>query len=98
MDLSSRSELKELLDRDDIPFAAIEKNMRELDTINTWLGGHAITLAGFRRLLERQIPPEQIGAKCEGTKESIANQTGFGDNIPVPLIVSVSIGTRIASQ
>jgi SAM-dependent methyltransferase len=54
MDLSRRSDLKELLDRDDIPLADIERNMLELDTINTRLGGHAITVAGFKILLERR--------------------------------------------
>jgi len=33
----------ELLDEEDIPFEDIRKNMEELNTINTWLGGHAIT-------------------------------------------------------
>ena len=52
MNFSVRSYEKELLDRDDIPFADIRQNMRELDIINTRLGGHAITIAGFRRLLQ----------------------------------------------
>ena len=46
--------MKELLDRDDIPFEDIERNMQELDSINRRLGGHAITLAGFKKLLEQQ--------------------------------------------
>lgn len=50
MNLRQRSYQSELLDRDDIPFADIKRNMEELDLINTWLGGHAITLAGLRRL------------------------------------------------
>jgi hypothetical protein len=39
MDFSVRSYKKELLDRDDIPFADIKQNMRELDFINARLGG-----------------------------------------------------------
>jgi 2-polyprenyl-3-methyl-5-hydroxy-6-metoxy-1,4-benzoquinol methylase len=50
LDFSRRSVQKELLDRDDIPFPEIERNMHELDVINTWLGGHAISVAGLRRL------------------------------------------------
>src|SRR5258708_36488829 len=50
-DFSQRSYEKELLDRDDIPFADIERNMRELDIINTWLGGHAISIRGLKDLL-----------------------------------------------
>lgn len=52
MNFSVRSYEKELLDRNDIPFADIRQNMRELDIINTRLGGHAITIDGFRRLLQ----------------------------------------------
>ncbi|WP_153798804.1 methyltransferase domain-containing protein [Foetidibacter luteolus] len=51
MNLSKRSYSKELLDNDDIPFDDIRQNMKELNVINTWLGGHAITLAGLKRLL-----------------------------------------------
>ena len=50
LDFSRRSSEKELLDRDDIPFRDIERNMRELDIINTWLGGHSISIAGLREL------------------------------------------------
>lgn len=48
--LSARSDKKELLDADGIPFDDIKKNMQELNTINTLLGGHAITLKGFKQL------------------------------------------------
>lgn len=51
INLRNRSYKKELLDRDNIPFKDIRRNMQELNTINTWLGGHAITLAGFKKLL-----------------------------------------------
>lgn len=51
VDFSKRSYQKELLDRDDIPFPDIEKNMRELDVINTWLGGHAISIKGLKQLI-----------------------------------------------
>ncbi len=53
MDLSRRSYQKELLDRDDIPFTDIKRNMKELNFINTYLGGHAITLSGLRKILRR---------------------------------------------
>lgn len=48
--LTNRSNLKELLDADDIPVDDLVLNMQELDTINTYLGGHQITLAGFKKL------------------------------------------------
>lgn len=51
---ATRSYTPELLDQPHIPFADIRQNMRELDTINTVLGGHAITLRGLKMLLPRQ--------------------------------------------
>jgi SAM-dependent methyltransferase len=53
MNFSQRSYKKELLDRDDLPFEDIRQNMLELDIVNKRLGGHAITLAGFRQLLSK---------------------------------------------
>lgn len=46
-DFTTRSQLKEILDQDDIPFEDIKKNLEELDFINTWLGGHKITQDGL---------------------------------------------------
>ena len=51
IDYSRRSYKKELLDKDDLPFANIQQNMRELNFINTHLGGHSITINGFKKLL-----------------------------------------------
>lgn len=51
MNLSQRAHTRELLDEEGIPFEDVRRNMEELDTINTWLGGHAITIEGFRRIL-----------------------------------------------
>ncbi|HWK02869.1 MAG TPA: methyltransferase domain-containing protein [Puia sp.] len=72
MDFSKRSYQKELLDRNDIPFEDIERNMRELDFINTWLGGHAISLYGLKQLLKerKQVTVCEIGC-------------GGGDNLRV---------------
>lgn len=53
-----RSYQKELLDRDDIPFPDIKRNMQELDFINTKLGGHAITLKGFKKIFRNYGQPQ----------------------------------------
>jgi 2-polyprenyl-3-methyl-5-hydroxy-6-metoxy-1,4-benzoquinol methylase len=50
-----RSYQKELLDRDDIPFEDIQRNMQELDFINRELGGHDSTLDGIVALLENRL-------------------------------------------
>lgn len=52
MSFAQRSYEKELLDRDDIPFKDIEQNMRELNSVNTLLGGHKITQRGLLKLLD----------------------------------------------
>jgi 2-polyprenyl-3-methyl-5-hydroxy-6-metoxy-1,4-benzoquinol methylase len=66
MDFSVRSHKKELLDLDDIPFDAIRKNMEELEFINKYLGGHLITIDGFKQLLgiKKAITVCEIG--CGG--------------------------------
>lgn len=43
-----------MLDRNGIPFADIRRNMEELEFINRYLGGHAITLDGIKALLKHQ--------------------------------------------
>jgi hypothetical protein len=49
IDYSVRSYKKEILDDDDIPFADIRQNMKELNFINTYLGGHSIQLKVSKR-------------------------------------------------
>ncbi len=52
INLSVRSYQKELLDNEDIPFADIQQNMKELNAINTYLGGHSISIAGIKQILQ----------------------------------------------
>jgi 2-polyprenyl-3-methyl-5-hydroxy-6-metoxy-1,4-benzoquinol methylase len=66
IDLSQRSYQKELMDGDDIPFAAMAQTLKELNIINTRLGGHAITLRGLKKLLagKKSVTVCEIG--CGG--------------------------------
>ncbi len=48
---SHRSYQAELLDAPNIPKELLFQNLRELDLVNKTLGGHAITLAGIKKLL-----------------------------------------------
>lgn len=48
---SHRSYELELLDAPNIPKELLFKNLRELDTVNRLLGGHAITLSGIKKLV-----------------------------------------------
>jgi len=67
-----RSYKKELLDGKDIPFADIRQNMNELNFINTYLGGHAITIEGFKKILQdrKTISVCEIG--CGGGDNLLA--------------------------
>ncbi len=58
--LTNRSYQKELLDNDNIPFADIKQNMKELNTINTYLGGHAITIEGVKELIAKHNSDKPI--------------------------------------
>lgn len=66
MNLANRSHHKELLDNDSIPFGDIKQNMRELDFINSQLGGHRATIYGLKKLIgkRRKIHVCEIG--CGG--------------------------------
>jgi 2-polyprenyl-3-methyl-5-hydroxy-6-metoxy-1,4-benzoquinol methylase len=82
---SQRSTEKELLDRDDIPFEDIKQNMKELDFINTWLGGHKITVDGLRHLLLRVGHPNAFGVTHPQQQRINIYEIGCGggDNLRV---------------
>ena len=71
--LKHRSYKKELLDKDDIPFEDIKRNMQELDVINRKLGGHKITIDGFSKLVKH--------ANTKTTIEVVEIGCGGGDNL-----------------
>src|ERR1043165_9712866 len=54
INLRLRSYQKELMDGDDIPFPAMAQTLEELKTVNTRLGGHAVTINGIRQLMENK--------------------------------------------
>lgn len=56
INLTQRSYTKELMDGDNIPFAAMEQTLKELNTVNTYLGGHAITVEGLQQFIESNRP------------------------------------------
>ena len=68
----NRSYKKELLDGDNIPFTDIRQNMRELDFINTHLGGHAITIQGFKQLLQNKKNVSVCEIGCGGGDNLVA--------------------------
>ena len=72
MDFNKRSYKKELLDLDTIPFDDIKKAMEELNVINTYLGGHAITIEGFKSLLKDKTNISVCEIGCGGGDNLLA--------------------------
>lgn len=66
IDLRRRSPEKELMDRDDIPFPAMAQTLRELNIVNTRLGGHAITISGVRKILNGNTALSVCEIGCGG--------------------------------
>lgn len=52
MNLKERSYQAELLDQENIPKADLFQNLKELNTINTLLGGHSVTIKGLQSLIK----------------------------------------------
>lgn len=65
-DFKHRSLEKEILDQDDIPFKDIARNLKELEWINSHLGGHDVTIDGLKHLTgdRKEISICEIG--CGG--------------------------------
>jgi SAM-dependent methyltransferase len=65
---SERSLQTELIDEKNIPFSDWATCLHELNTVNTFLGGHAITVEGVKKLLRRKTNKKIIIAEigCGG--------------------------------
>lgn len=73
INLRNRSYKKELLDNEHIPFPDIRQNMKELNIINRWLGGHAVSIDGIKKILAAFTTDQPITI-CE-------TGCGGGDNL-----------------
>lgn len=81
-DFRHRATKPELLDMPDTRFEEIRQNMHELDVINTWLGGHDITVRGIRSLLAADPRFPQRGNPTDKTPIHICEiGCGGGDNL-----------------
>ena len=66
IDLSQRSYEKELMDADHIPFADMAQTLKELNIVNTRLGGHAITISGIKHLIADRSTVSVCEIGCGG--------------------------------
>ena len=66
IDLRQRSSEKELMDGDDISFEAMAQTLKELNIINSRLGGHAITISGVKQLITGNEPVGICEIGCGG--------------------------------
>lgn len=71
--LKHRWQVSELLDQDNIPVADLIQNLKELNTINNYLGGHRITICGLQQfVLKQNMQIVEIG--CGGGDNLFAVQ------------------------
>jgi 2-polyprenyl-3-methyl-5-hydroxy-6-metoxy-1,4-benzoquinol methylase len=66
INLQARSYQQELMDGNNISFDAMAQTLRELNIINTRLGGHAITLSGVKQLMKTGTPLTICEIGCGG--------------------------------
>jgi 2-polyprenyl-3-methyl-5-hydroxy-6-metoxy-1,4-benzoquinol methylase len=63
---SYRSVEKELLDQENIPVQDLYQNLRELDFINHWLGGYAISFSALKKVLKEDKNMHLVDIGCGG--------------------------------
>ncbi|GAB3512637.1 class I SAM-dependent methyltransferase [Emticicia fontis] len=73
MNFKNRSYTLELLDNDNIPQEDLYQNLRELDFINRWLGGHKVVLDGLRIFMRENLDKNKLSIMEIGS--------GGGDNL-----------------
>jgi 2-polyprenyl-3-methyl-5-hydroxy-6-metoxy-1,4-benzoquinol methylase len=84
INLRQRSYQKELMDADNIPFAAMAQTLKELNIINAKLGGHAITLNGVCSFTHTNEPVHICEIGCGGGDNLFAIYKHYlKKNIPV---------------
>ncbi|MDZ4795246.1 MAG: methyltransferase domain-containing protein [Bacteroidota bacterium] len=87
INLRHRSYQKELMDGNDISFEAMAQTLKELNIINTRLGGHAITIKGVKELNENAAPLTICEIGCGGGDNLFAiNKYCIKNNILVSFI------------
>jgi ubiquinone/menaquinone biosynthesis C-methylase UbiE len=87
INLRQRSYQKELMDADNIPFGDIAQNLKELNIINSRLGGHAITLKGVQPFIKERAALVICEIGCGGGDNLFAiHKYCIKKNVPVNFI------------
>ncbi len=76
VNIKNRSKKKEIIDSPGLPGELIEKNLQELDMLNSTLGGYSATIFGLKHLVKdrnRTYNIVDIGCGSGGTLKYIAN-------------------------
>ena len=66
INLSQRSYQKEIMDGDCIPFDDMKQTLKELNIINSRLGGHAITIKGLKKFINNTNSIKVCEIGCGG--------------------------------
>ena len=77
INLKERSKKTEILDEDDLPFEDVKICMKELNSINSLLGGHKITLQGINHFYskkENKFTVCEIGSGGGDNLKAISNK------------------------
>lgn len=85
MNLKTRSYQAELLDNEDIPTADLYQNLRELDFINRYLGGHSVVLDGIKYFvyIKQNIISENLIKTIKSNNSENAIISNYFENIKI---------------
>ena len=87
INLRHRSYQKELMDGDDISFEVMAQTLKELNIVNTRLGGHAITINGVKQLINNKQTVTVCEIGCGGGDNLFAiHKYCIKNNIPINFI------------
>src|SRR5690606_25421483 len=97
IDLRHRSYQKELMDADDISFADMAQTLQELNTINSYIGEHSITIQGVNQLNEnnKELTICEIG--CGGGDNLFAIYKHFNKRNINPNVIGIDINPESIS-
>ena len=80
--LEHRSNKKELLDESEIPKELLYQNLKELEIINKYLGGHAVSVNGLNEIIIATLKQATIiGVKPSDLLAKLTSILSLANNI-----------------